>query len=180
MCVCISVHLCRIVSSLDKIAGALESGLTLGQTLRSTEDNFEIEISLVDSSSVLNSGYTIAFEQSNDKALLPASLFSSHGENVLLSSSLISQTAVFRGRDKTVFFASKIFSLSIVGESNTVLDNPATVTLEKTAAGVSLEVFLCNCCHEHNELQFNAMEHCTKGLTLNIVAVIHASFSCLL
>ena len=115
---------------MDKIASALEPGLTPGQTLRSREDNFEIEITLLDASTVPSSGYTIDFLQNNvDEALLPASFFSSRGGSVLLSSALISQTAVFRGRDKAVIFASRVFSVSVVGESNTVLDNPVTVTL---------------------------------------------------
>ena len=135
-----SVHLCRIVSSLDTIANLLEPGLTPGQTVRSIEDNFEVAISIADASSI-GSDYTIEFLQSNDKALLPASLFSSRGGNVLLSSSLISQTALFRGRDKTVFFASKVFSISVIEESDTVLDNPITITLDKTVSNVSLELF---------------------------------------
>ena len=134
------VHLCRIVSSLDTIANLLEPGLTPGQTVRSIEDNFEVAISIVDASSI-GSDYTIEYLQSNDKALLPASLFSSRGGNVLLSTSLISQTALFRGRDKTVFFASKVFSISVVKESDTVLDSPITITLDKTVANVSLETF---------------------------------------
>ena len=134
------VHLCRIVSSLDTIANLLEPGLTPGQTVRSIKDNFEVAISIVDASSI-GSDYTIEYLQSNDKALLPASLLSSRGGNVLLSTSLISQTALFRGRDKTVFFASKIFSISVVKESDTVLDSPITITLDKTVANVSLETF---------------------------------------
>ena len=129
---------------MDKIASALEPGLTPGQTLRSREDNFEIEISLVDASTVRSSGYTIDFLQNNvDEALLPASFFSSREGNVLLSSSLISQTAVFRGRDKNVYFASRVFSLSVVGEGNTVLEYPVTVMFGKTAANVSFESMSC-------------------------------------
>ena len=140
----ITVHLCRIVSSLDNIASALEPDLTPGQTLRSREDNFEIEISLVDASNIHSSGYTIDFLHNVDEALLPASFFSSRGGNVLLSSSLISQTAVFRGRDKNVYFASRVFSLSVVGEAtNTILKYPVTVTFEKTAANVSIDYMSC-------------------------------------
>ena len=138
----VAFHVCRIVSSLDKIAGILGTGLTLGQTLRSREDNFEVEISQIDASNVPSSGYTIDFLQNNvDEALLPASFFSSHGGSVLLSSSLISQTAVFRGRDKTVYFASKILSISVIGEDNTRLDDPVTATFKKTAT-VSFETII--------------------------------------
>ena len=121
------------MSSLDKIASILGPGLAPGQTLRHLDDSFEMEVSLVDVSAVTRSGYAIEFVQNEeDKAVLPGSFFSSHEENVLLSSSLISQTAVFRGRDKTVFFASKIFSISVIGEG-TILDDPVTVTFRKTA-----------------------------------------------
>ena len=130
---CLNSHLCRIVSSLDKIASILGPGLAPGQTLRHLDDSFEMEVSLVDVSAVTRSGYAIEFVQNEeDKAVLPGSLFSSHEGNALLSSSLISQTAVFRGRDKTVFFASKIFSISVIGEG-TILDDPVTVTFRKTA-----------------------------------------------
>ena len=85
--------LCRIVSSLDKIASILGPGLAPGQTLRHLDDSFEMEVSLVDVSAVTRSGYAIEFVQNEeDKAVLPGSLFSSHEGNALLSSSLISQT----------------------------------------------------------------------------------------
>lgn len=136
---CLNSHLCRIVSSLDKIASILGPGLAPGQTLRHLDDSFEMEVSLVDVSAVTRSGYAIEFVRNEeDKALLPSSLFSSHEANVLLSSSLISQTAVFRGRDKAVLFASKIFSISVIGEGNIILDDPVTVTFEKIAT-VSLK-----------------------------------------
>ena len=142
---CCNMHtcpFCRIVSSLDKIASILGPGLTPGGTLRLGEDNFEIEISRVDASAVTSSGYAIDFVQNNvDEAILPAFFFSSRGDSVLLSSSLISQMALFRGRDKTVYFASRVFSISVVGESNTILDDPVTVTFEKTAANVSFGEF---------------------------------------
>ena len=131
---CGNIHLCRIVSSLDQIAGILGPGLAPGETLRPKDDNFEMEISQVDVSAISSFGYTVDFTQNNvDKAILPATLFASRGGNVLISTSLISQTAVFRGKDKTLNFASRIISTSVVGEANTVLDNPVAVTFEKTA-----------------------------------------------
>ena len=115
------------------IAGILGPGLTPGRTLRLREDNFEMEISQVDASAVPSSGYAIDFMQNNvDEAILPASFFSSRGDSALLSSSLISQMAVFRGRNKTVYFASKIFSISVIGEGSTILSDPVTVTFRTT------------------------------------------------
>ena len=114
------------------IAGILGPGLTPGRTLGLREDNFEMEISQVDASAVPSSGYAIDFMQNNvDEAILPASFFSSRGDSVL-SSSLISQMAVFRGRNKTVYFASKIFSISVIGEGSTILSDPVTVTFRTT------------------------------------------------
>ena len=134
----ILAHHSRIVSSLDQIAGLLGPGIPVGGTLRPRESSFEMEISRVDVSAVPNSGYAIRFIQNSvDEALLPASLFSSRGGNVLLSSSLISETSVFRGKNRTVSFTSKVFSISVVGETNTILDDPVTVTFENTAANVS-------------------------------------------
>ena len=131
------------MSSLDQIASILGPGLAPGDSLRPRDDNFEIEISQVAASAVTSSGYAIDFIRNNiDEAILPASLFASRGGNVLLSSSLISQTAVFRGKDKTVFFASRIISTSVVGESNTVLDDPVTITFQKTEANVSFGAYL--------------------------------------
>ena len=131
------------MSSLDQIADILGPSIPLGGTIRPRESSFEMEISRVDVSAVPSSGYAIRFIQSNvDEALLPASFFSSRGSNVLLSSSLISQTAVFRGKNETVVFASRVLSISVVGESNTILDDPITVTFQKTAANVSLHAYL--------------------------------------
>ena len=142
----ISAYLYRIVSSLDQIAAILGPGITLGGTLRPRQSSFEMEISRVDASAVPNSGYAIRFMQNNvDEALLPVSLFASRGGNVLLSSSLISQTALFRGRNKTLFFASRVLSLSVVGDGNAILDDPVTVTFEKTAANVSFGAYICIC-----------------------------------
>ena len=115
------------------IAGILGPGLTPGRTLRLREDNFEMEISQVDASAVPSSGYAIDFMQNIvDEAILPASFFSSRGDSALLSSSLISQMAVFRGRNKTVYFASKIFSISVIGKGSTILSDPVTVTFRTT------------------------------------------------
>ena len=131
---CGNIHLCRIVSSLDRIASILGPGLAPGETLRPRDDTFEMEISQVEVSAISSFGYTVDFIQNNvDEAILPASLFTSRGGNVLISTSLISQTAVFRGKDKTLNFASRIISTSVVGEANTVIDSPVTVTFEKTA-----------------------------------------------
>ena len=97
-----------------------------------------MEISQVDASSVPSSGYAIDFIRNNvDEAILPASLFTSHGGNVLLSSSLMSQTAIFQGKNKTVHIASRVFSISVVGESHIALDDSVTITLEKTETNVS-------------------------------------------
>ena len=142
----IPAYLCRIVSSLDQIAAILGPGIPLGGTLRPRQSSFEMEISRVDASAVPNSGYAIRFMQNIvDEALLPVSLFASRGGNVLLSSSLISQTALFRGRNKTLFFASRVLSLSVVGDGNAFLDDPVTVTFEKTAANVSFGAYICIC-----------------------------------
>lgn len=135
-------HHCRIVSSLNQIAGILGPGIPPGGTIRHREDNFETEISRVDASAAPSSGYTIEFVR--NEAFFPASLFSSHGDDIdiLLSSSLISQTAVFRGRNKTVYFTSNVFSISVIGEGNTVSDDPwpLVITFEKTVAIVSFGV----------------------------------------
>ena len=124
------------------IASILGPAVPPGGTLRPRESNFEMEISRVDSA-VPSRGYSIRFIHNNvDEAVVPASLFTSRGDDVLLSSSLISQTALFRGRNKTVYFASRVFSISVVGESSTILDDPVTVTFEKTAANVSFGTYI--------------------------------------
>ena len=97
-----------------------------------------MEITKVDASAASSNGYTIDFISNNvEEATLPASFFSSRGDNVLLSSSLMSQTAIFRGRNKTVHMASRIFSITVVGESHIALDDPVIITFEKTETYVS-------------------------------------------
>lgn len=127
---------CRIVSSLDEIAATIS--LPTGDTLRDSTDSFDVEISHIELSSVPNEGHIINFgKPSTDACILPKTLFEEFDSNVVLSSSLFSQTAVFRGEDTSVSFASKVFSVSVIGKSVSNLAEPITLTFEKTVDNVS-------------------------------------------
>ena len=123
------------MSSLDEIAATVN--LPTGDTLRDSTDSFDLEISRVEPSAVPNEGHTINFgKPSEDACVLPKTLFDRFGGDVVVSSSLFSQTAVFRGKDTSVSFASKVFSVSVIGQSISNLAEPVTLTFEKTLANV--------------------------------------------
>ena len=139
---------CRIVSSLDKIADTIN--LPAGDTLRDSTDTFDVEISHVELSAVPTEGYAINFgKPSKEECVLPKALFDSFDRDVVLSGSLFSQTAIFRGKDATVTFASKVFSITVIGESVANLAEPVTLTFEK-----SINVSPCTGLHWTSPLIF--------------------------
>ena len=122
--------LCRIVSSLDAIAATVN--LPTGGTLRDSTDTFDLEISRVEPSDVPNEGHTINFgKTARDECVLPKTLFNRFSGDVVLSSSVISQTAVFQGDDSSLSFASKVVSVTVIGESISNLADPVMLTFEK-------------------------------------------------
>ena len=110
------------------------TNLTNGR-LQIRKRNFLMEVRETRLQNISDDGFIPDFAtNSSNKALLPKSLFRSLNlgvtDNVRISSSVIEESTLFKGRNTSVAVASAVISLSVVGMEVNNLEEPIVLTFQ--------------------------------------------------
>lgn len=122
---------------LDKIAAKV---ILSGRRMRVRKAKFLLEVEETKIDDIPSEGFTPDLSaDTRNRARLPKSLFRSlnvnASENLRISSSVIDNPSLFKGRDESVSVSSSIISISVVGRSVAGLDTPIELTFDKMNIG---------------------------------------------
>ena len=118
---------------LDKIAAKV---ILSGRRMRVRKAKFLLEVEETKIDDIPSEGFTPDLSaDTRNRARLPKSLFRSlnvnASENLRISSSVIDNPSLFKGRYESVSVSSSIISISVVGRSVAGLDTPIELTFDK-------------------------------------------------